>query len=85
MATTNTNKNSLALAIGGVAVSAFVARLRCVAGVNRFNLDAVFAPDVTDLRKERRERPSVVNQSLLLRNPDSRSDAFQIFDNYCRW
>ena len=52
MAATDTNKDSLALAIGGVAASAFVARLGCVAGVNRFDLDAALAPDVFDLGKQ---------------------------------
>ena len=52
MAATDTNKDSLALAIGGVAVSTFVARLGCVASVNRFDLDAALAPDVFDLGKQ---------------------------------
>jgi hypothetical protein len=82
MAATYTNKDSLALAIGGVAVSAFVARLGCVASVNRFDLDAVLAPDMFDLGKQRREWPSVMNQSLLFRNSDSRPNTLKVFDDY---
>src|SRR5262245_51868426 len=82
MAATDTNKDSLALAIGGVAVSTFVARLGCVACVHRFDLDAAFAPDVFDLGKQRREWPSVMNQSLLFRNFNSRPNTLKVFDNY---
>jgi len=54
----------------------------CVAGVNRFDLDAMFTSDVRDLQEERRERPPVHNQSLLLGAFDPRADAFEVFDGY---
>src|SRR5262245_44094352 len=82
MATTNTNKNALTLPIGAVAVPALVAGPRRVTGVNMFKLDTVLARNVRDLQEERRERPSVVNQSLLFGNPDPGSNALEVFDDY---
>ena len=83
MATANTNKNSLTFAIGFVAVAALVASPRRVASINRVYLDAALAGYVLDLQEERRKRPSVVNQSLLFGDLDSRSNAFEVFDSYC--
>ena len=82
MSTANTNENTLTLPVGGVAVPAFVASLGRVTSVNRFNLDAMFAGDMLDFGKERRERPSVVDQALLFGNPDPVSNALKVFDDY---
>ena len=82
MAATHTDKTSLTLAISSVAMPAFVARLGRIASVNRFNPDAVLARNVFDFGEERRKRPSVVDQSLLPGDFDSRSNAFQIFNHY---
>jgi hypothetical protein len=53
-----------------------------VAGVNRFDLDAVFAGDMPDLQKERGERPPVMNQALLFGDPDPVPNALEVFDGY---
>src|SRR6266508_1802868 len=65
MTTANTFENTLTLPVGAVAMPAFVASLGRVTSVCRFNLDAVFTGDMPDFGKERRERPSVVDQSAL--------------------
>jgi hypothetical protein len=54
-----------------------------VAGLNRFDLDPVFAPDMPDLQKERGKRPPVMNQALLFGDPDPVPNALVIFDGYC--
>jgi hypothetical protein len=82
MPTTNTNKNSLALAIGTVAMPALMASLGRVASINRLNLDTLFTRNVREFQEERRERPSVVDQSLLFSDLDPRSNAFEVFDGY---
>jgi hypothetical protein len=74
IATNNTAKGRLRGSIGLINMAA-PARPRRIARVHRFNLNAVFAPDVTDFGEQRRERPAVVNQPLFLRHPDPRSDA----------
>jgi len=51
--------------------------VRDVAGVNRFNLDAALAGHLPDLGEQRREGPSVHNQSLFPGALDSRADAFR--------
>ena len=68
--------------IGAVAVPALVAGPGRVTSVNWFKLDAVLARNVRHLQEERRERPSVVNQSLLFGHPDSGSNALEVFDGY---
>jgi hypothetical protein len=65
MPTTNTNKNSLTHAIGTVAMPALMANLGRIASVNRLDLDTMFTRNVREFQEERRERPSVVDQSLL--------------------
>ena len=82
MATPNTKKNSLTLPIGALAVPALVAGPRRVTSVYSFKLDTLLARNVRDLQEERRERPSVVNQSSLFGHPDSGSNALEIFDDY---
>jgi hypothetical protein len=82
MPTTNTYKNSLALAIGAVAMPALMASLGRVACVNRLDLDTLFTRNVREFQEERRERPSVVDQSLLFSDLDPRSNAFEVFDCY---
>jgi len=82
MATPNTKKNSLTLPIGALAVPALVAGSGRVTSINSFKLDALLARNVRDLQEERRERPSVVNQSLLFGHPDSGSNALEVFDDY---
>jgi hypothetical protein len=82
MPTTNTNKNSLALAIGTVAMPTLMASLGSIASVNRLDLDTMFTRNVREFQEERRERPSVVDQSLLFSNLDPRSNAFEVFDGY---
>jgi hypothetical protein len=82
MATPNTNKNSLTLPIGALAVLALVAGPRRVTSVYSFKLDTLLARNVRHLQEERRERPSVVNQSSLFGDPDSGSNALEIFDDY---
>jgi hypothetical protein len=83
MTTANTFENTLTLPVGAVAMPAFVASLGRVTSVCRFNLDAVFTGDMPDFGKERRERPSVVDQSLLFGNLDLVSNALKVFDDYC--
>src|SRR4030095_9707282 len=83
MATPNTKKTSLTLPIGALAVPALVAGPRRVTSVYSFKLDTLLARNVRDLQEERRERPSVVNQSSLFGHPDSGSNALEIFDDYC--
>ncbi len=82
MATANTIKNTLALPVSGVAVTALVTSPGRVAGVNRFDPDAMFAPDVPNFGEQRRERPPVVNQPLLFGDSDPRPNALKIFDHY---
>src|SRR5215510_7930241 len=82
MATPNTKKNSLTLPIGALAVPALVAGPGRVTSVYSFKLDTLLARNVRDLQKERRERPSVVNQSSLFGHPDSGSNALEVFDDY---
>ena len=83
MATTNTNKNTLALAIGFVAVPALVASPGCVASVNRLHPDAALTCKVRNLQKERRKRPSVMDQSLLFSDSNPRSNASEVFNGDC--
>src|SRR5262249_23576136 len=75
----NTSKCRLRSSVGFVYVAAS-ARSGCVAGIYRFDFDAMFAPDVFDLGEQRRKRPSVHNQSLLPARFDSRANAFQVFN-----
>jgi len=82
MATPNTKKNSLTLPIGVLAVPALVAGSGRVTSINSFKLDTLLARNVCDFQEERREWPSVVNQSLLFGHPDSGSNALEIFDDY---
>src|SRR6266511_2458278 len=79
IATDDAAKRRLRGSVGLVHVPA-AALARRVPGVNRFNLNAVFARNVRDLQEEGRERPPVVNQSLLLRDSDSGPDTFEVFD-----
>ena len=81
IATNNTAKSRLRGSVGFIHMSAATSARR-VPGINRFNLNAMSARNVRHLQEERGERPSVVNQSLLLRNFDSRPDALKVFDNY---
>jgi hypothetical protein len=80
MSTGNTNKPHLRLAIRRVAVPAFVAGLRRVAGIYRCYLDADFRTNVRDFLKQRSERPAVLNQSLLFRHANAAANALQVFD-----
>src|SRR6266508_4209892 len=82
MTTANTFENTLTLPVGAVAMPAFVASLGRVTSVCRFNLDAVFTGDMPDYGKERRERPCVVDRSLLFGNLDLVSNALKVFDHY---
>jgi hypothetical protein len=65
MPTTNTNKNSLVLTIGTVTMPALMASLGRIASLNRLDLDTLFTRNMREFQEERRERPSVVDQSLL--------------------
>jgi len=47
-----------------------------------FKFDAMLARNVRDLQEERRERPSMVNQSLLFGHPDPVPNPLEVFDCY---
>ncbi len=77
--TDNTAKRGLRGAVGLVHVATPTSTRR-VARVNRFNLNAVLAGDVLHFGEQRREGPSVHDQSLLFGAFDPCADAFQVFN-----
>jgi len=79
IATNNTAKCRLRGSVGFIHMSTATCARR-IAGVNRFDLNAVPARNVRGFQEERREGPAVVNQALLLSDPDSRPNALKVFD-----
>ena len=80
IATRQTTKFSLRLAILFVAITATRAGAAGVTRFDFFDTNALLTGNVTNLCKQRSESPSVMDKALLFGDADSISDMFQIFD-----
>lgn len=81
MRASNTAKLRLAFAVCLIAMAALVASPARVARFDFFNANTLLTGDVANLREQQSERPTVMDDALLLSYANPVSDAFQIF--YC--
>jgi hypothetical protein len=81
VATRQTAKLRLTLAIALLAVTAARASATGVSGIAGLNPHADLTGDMRELGEQGRERPAVMDQALLLSHPNPLTNAFQVFNH----